>query len=263
MTALLQQFVSAFTSLAYSAWHLLTFLSSRRSRWRSLRLLAVCRDPFVIERLPLSRLLPEPFVVSLGPLKSLDHNTSEYELVCLAALVKVADATQIFEIGTYDGRSSRAMAMNLPEHGRLVTLNLPPGQGTNASGERTADSELNVKVISGRRFMNTPEAERIVQVFGDSASFDFRSYEGAMDLVFIDGSHTQTYAENDTEVARRLIKPSGGWIVWHDATLYGVAPYLKRQIRQRGWPLRLIDGTTLMVGFCRGGRLEPVPLADR
>lgn len=263
MTALLQQFVSAITSLAYSIWHLLTFLSSRRSRWRSLRLLAVCRDPFVLERLPLSRLLPEPFVLALGPLKSLDHNTSEYELVCLAALVKVANATNVFEIGTYDGRSSRAMAMNLPEHGRLVTLNLPPGQEANASGERTADSELNVKVASGQRFLRTPEAERIEQVFGDSATFDFRFYEGTMDVVFIDGSHTQSYAENDTEVARRLIKPSGGWIVWHDATLYGVAPYLKRQIRQLGWPLRLIDGTTLMVGFCREGRLEPLPLADR
>lgn len=259
MTALSQQFRAALTGLAYSLWHLLSFPFSRASRWRSLRLLSVCRDPFVLERIPLSRLLPEPFVIAVGPLKSLDHNTSEYELVCLAALVKNTGAGQVFEIGTYDGRSSRAMAMNLPAQGRLFTLNLPPGQDANEAGERTGDSVLNVKVASGQRFLGTPEAARIEQVFGDSATFDFRPYEGRMDLVFIDGSHTRAYAENDTEIARRLVKASGGWVVWHDATLYGVAPHLRRQITDHGWPLRLIDGTTLMVGFCREGSFVPLP----
>ena len=259
MTALFQQLASALTGLAYSLWHLLTFPFSRSSRWRSLRLLSICRDPFVLERIPLSRLLPEPFMVAVGPLKSLDHNTSEYELVCLAALVKNAGAEQVFEIGTYDGRSSRAMAMNLPDRGRLFTLNLPPGQDFNEAGERNVDSCLNVKVVSGQRFLGTAEAARIEQVYGDSATFDFRPFEGRMDLVFIDGSHTRTYAENDTEIARRLVKATGGWVVWHDATLYGVAPYLRQQITGQGWPLRLIDGTTLMVGYCREGRFVTLP----
>lgn len=259
MSALLQQLSSALITLAYSLWHLLSFPFSRASRWRSLRLLSVCRDPFVLERIPLSRLLPEPFVISVGPLKSLDHNTSEYELLCLAALVKNAGAGQVFEIGTYDGRSSRAMAMNLPEQGRLFTLNLPPGQDVNEAAERTVDSSLNVKVTSGQRFLATPEAARIEQVFGDSATFDFGPFEGRMDLVFIDGSHTRAYAESDTEIARRLVKATGGWIVWHDATLYGVAPYLRQQITEEGWPLRLIDGTTLMVGYCREGRFVALP----
>lgn len=263
MTALLQQLGSALTGLVYSLWHLLTFPFSRASRWRSLRLRLVCDDPFVLERIALSRLLPDPFVVAVGPLKSLDHNTSEYELVCLAALVKASGAGQVFEIGTYDGRSSRAMAMNLPAQGQLFTLNLPPGRDANEAGERTVDSTLNLKVTSGQRFLCTPEAARIEQVFGDSATFDFRPYAGSMDLVFIDGSHTRAYAENDTEIARRLVKPAGGWIVWHDATLYGVAPYLKNQIRSRGWPLRLIDGTTLMVGYCREGQMVDLPLTDR
>jgi predicted O-methyltransferase YrrM len=263
MTALLQQLGSAVTGLVYSLWHLLSFPFSRASRWRSLRLLSVCLDPFVLERIPLSRLLPEPFVISVGPLKSLDHNTSEYELVCLAALVKTSGAGQVFEIGTYDGRSSRAMAMNLPEQGRLFTLNLPPGQDANEAGERTGDSVLNVKVVSGQRFLATPEAARIEQIFGDSATFDFGPFEGRMDLVFIDGSHTRAYAESDTAIARRLVKASGGWVVWHDATLYGVAPYLRQQITGQGWPLRLIDGTTLMVGYCREGQMVDLPLTDR
>ena len=107
------------------------------------------------------------------------------------------------------------------------------------------------------------DAQRIEQVFGDSATFDFKAYAGAMDIVFIDGSHTRAYVENDTEVARQLVKSTGGWIVWHDATLYGVAQYLKMQITKHGWPLRLIDGTTLMLGYCREGRIVPLPLAAR
>lgn len=219
----------------------------------------VAQDPFVEERIALSAFLPEPFVITVGPLKSTPHNASEYELVCLAALVKALRAEQVFEIGTYDGRSSRAMAMSLPASGRLLTLNLPPGEDRNAAGIQNVDSLLNTKVGSGFRFVGTPEAERIKQLFGDSATFDFTPFEGQMDLVFIDGSHEFDYVRKDTESALRLLKPSGGWIVWHDAPLYGVAPYLKQQMRGGQWPVRLIEGTTLAVMPVAEGRPAPWP----
>jgi len=262
MNALLQQLGSALSGLTWSAWHFLSFPFNRRSRWRSLRVLAVCRDPFVLERIRLSELIPDPFEVTLGPLKAGAHNVSEYELLCLASLVKAANASKVFEIGTFDGRSSRAMALNLVPDGCLVTLNLPPGEGVNSAGVCNVDTGLNTKVISGNRFLGTLEAACIRQVYGDSATFDFGPYEGCMDLVFIDGSHVFDYVKNDTEAAIRMIKPAGGWILWHDATLYGVAPYLKKQIREFGWPVRLIDGTTLMVGYCREGEMTCVPLKD-
>jgi predicted O-methyltransferase YrrM len=219
----------------------------------------VAAEPFVLERIPLSALIPDPFVVTLGPLKSQPHNTSEYELLCLASLVKAAHVETAFEIGTFDGRSARAMAMNLSAAGHLYTLNLPPGHDRNAIGVLNVDSMLNTKVSSGFRFANTPEAERITQVFGDSATFDFTPFEARMDLVFIDGSHTTEYVKNDTEAAIRMVKPSGGWIVWHDAPLYGVAPYLTQQMKRHGWPVRLLEGTTLAVGYCAAGEFVHVP----
>lgn len=259
MNAILQQTFSALTVLFYALFHLIAFPFSKRARWRSLRLLSVCQDPFVLERVPLSHFLPEPFTVSLGPLKSLSHNTSELELLSLASLVKASGAERIFEIGTFDGRSSRAMAMNLPAEGRLFTLNLPPGTDSNEAGHRSVDTELNIKVQSGFRFANTSESSKIQQLFGDSATFDFSPYAGLMDFVFIDGCHESNYVESDTQAAIRMTRLSGGWIIWHDSTLYGVAPYLKRKMRQDAWPLSLIEGTTLMVGYCVNGKFTSPP----
>lgn len=259
MNALLFQLRAAVSNLVRALWHLLSFPFSRRSRFRNGRLWSVACDPFVLDRLSLSALLPEPFLITLGPLQAAPHNASEYELLCLASLVKVTGATKVFEIGTYDGRSARAMAMNLPASGRLFTLNLPPGEDRNAAGILNVDSQLNTKVASGYRFVSTPEAERIEQLFGDSATFDLTSFEGQMELVFIDGSHEFDYVRRDTESALRLLKPSGGWIVWHDAPLYGVAPYLTQQMKREQWPVRLIEGTTLALMPVAQGRPVPWP----
>ena len=72
------------------------------------------------------------------------------------------------------------------------------------------------KAESGSRFRNTSWAEKIQQLVGDSASFDFSPYHGTVDLVFVDGSHAYPYVRNDTEVAFQLLKSEGGTIVWHD-----------------------------------------------
>ncbi|HEY1081995.1 MAG TPA: class I SAM-dependent methyltransferase, partial [Prosthecobacter sp.] len=194
-------------------WHLVSFPFSRSSRWRNLRMWNVALNPFVLEQTSLSSFLPDPFVVTLGPVKSADHNVSEYELLTLACLVKSLRAEKVFEIGTFDGRSSRAIAMNLPQSGHLTTLNLPPGADSNDKGVQNVDSLLNLKVVSGYKFIDTPEAARITQVFGDSYTFDFTAYQNTMDLVFIDGSHDRNYVERDTLSALAMLKQSGGWLV--------------------------------------------------
>lgn len=259
MYALIFQLRAAFGSLVLSFWHLISFPFSRRSRWRNLRLWDVACDPFVLERISFSALLPDPFVLTVGPLKACSHNTSEVELLCLAAMVKATNAKNVFEIGTFDGRSARAMAMNLPESGRLFTLNLPPGEDFNAVGVKNVDSQLNTKVISGFRFASTPEASKIEQVFGDSAVFDFKPYEGGIDLVFIDGSHEYGYVEKDTQSALRMLKSSGGWILWHDAPLYGVAVYLTEKMRQARWDVRLFEGTTIAAAYVKDGKIDSWP----
>ena len=113
---------------------------------------------------------------------------------------------------------------------------------------------LAAKVESGERFLNKPEAQKIKQVWGDSAKYDFSDYYGDMDAVFIDGAHSAAYAQNDTEIALKLVKKSGGLIIWHDAHLYGVVKYLQSWISTYKYPVYFIKETTVAVLLVKDGR---------
>ena len=170
------------------------------------------------------------------------------ELLVLAALVSQSRPRAIFEIGTFEGRTTLNFAMNAPES-RVYTLDLPPSQvDATALPIEQGERSCIVKPASGRKFLGTPAADRIVQLFGDSATFDFGPYEGEIDFVFVDGSHKDEYVLNDTEIALRLLRNGRGVIAWHD---YGSWPGVARVLDRlyRGRPefrgLRHVDGTTV------------------
>lgn len=217
----------------------------------------ICTNPYWDRVVSLSELVDDPLVVQVAPLKAMEHNCSELELLALGSLVRQTRSKRIFEIGTFDGRSARTLAINAHENGFVTTLNLPPEKGENDAGLVNPDSLLNLKVRSGNRFLGTPEEGRIQQIYGDSASFNFEIYFGKFDFIFIDGSHSQEYVERDTETALRLLRPEGGLIAWHDGSLYGVVRYLRRKIQIENWPIRLVLGTTLVIGYARYGKLIP------
>lgn len=62
--------------------------------------------------------------------------------------------------------------------------------------------------------------KKIIQLYGDSARFDFRDFYDLLDFVFVDGAHSYEYAKFDSETAFKLID-SRGFILWHD---YGSWP---------------------------------------
>ena len=53
-------------------------------------------------------------------------NIQPYELFALMTIVKSIKAKNIFEFGTFDGRTTRNFALNIPESGRVYSLDLPP-----------------------------------------------------------------------------------------------------------------------------------------
>jgi hypothetical protein len=57
--------------------------------------------------------------------------------------------------------------------------------------------------------------EKICQLYGDSATFDFTPFFG-MDFIFIDGSHSYEYVLNDSRKAIQLLREGKGVILWHD-----------------------------------------------
>jgi len=156
----------------------------------------------------------------------------------------------IFEIGTFDGRTSLNFAINSLNDCKVFTLDLPPATDTKyalASGE----SYFVEKPEPGMRYKkhrnDNPDAvSRITQLEGDSATFDFSPYRENCSLIFVDGSHSFDYAMSDTDRALKMIN-ANGVILWHDYGVWeGVTRALEQIEREKKLGLKNIRGTSLV-----------------
>jgi predicted O-methyltransferase YrrM len=192
----------------------------------------------------LGQTLPDLEEVRLRAVTHRAHNCSIFELLVLAALTRMLDPRRCFEIGTYDGRSALAIALNLRGDATLATLNLPPDyleRHTELAG--STDVRLSTKVESGERWRGHAEADRIHQLFGNSKDFDFSPFAPCQ-LIFIDGGHDETTVSSDSRNALEIIDRHNGAILWHDATHYGVGHYLPK-LSAKGYPIYTILGTDM------------------
>jgi len=176
-----------------------------------------------------------------------DGNVSLVELLVLARLVRERRPRHVFEIGTFDGRTTLTLATNARDDAVVYTLDLPPEQPTDLALERSERAFVD-KPMSGARFQGTEAETKIVQLYGDSATFDFTLFRA--ELVFVDGSHSYEYVMSDSLRALTLVGGRAGAIVWHD---YGEWPGVTRALDQlansdhRFADLRWVEGTTLAV----------------
>jgi predicted O-methyltransferase YrrM len=153
--------------------------------------------------------------INLLEIDPLDGNIGPFELQVVCNLVKSFKPENIFEIGTFDGRTTLNMACNSTDNCRIITIDLP--QSTAPKLQLAEFEEKYIKKdCSGKRFIGLPQAAKITQLYGDTATFDFSSYYDQFDFVFVDASHSYEYVKNDTQVALKLLKPAGGIILWHD-----------------------------------------------
>lgn len=216
-------------------------------------------------RLPLVRLeslfgtsVPDIEPVMLKAVSCHQHNCTIFELTSLAALARALRPNRILEIGTFDGRSALAMAANLPaEHeAQVITLNLPPDYLKDKAAP-LIDEQLSGKVESGYRWRGHPEAQRILQVFGNSLEYDFSPWKPT-DLAFIDGGHEESIVCADTLNVLKIIDTQRGTILWHDATRYGVKPALEK-LSAQGHKIHLIAGTTIAILRYKDGKQLDLP----
>jgi hypothetical protein len=196
-----------------------------------------------------------------GPIRILeplqrDGNMPHLELLAINSLVAYHRPKAIFEIGTFDGRTSLNMAANSPLEGVVYTVDLPvSGIDSTALPLSPFDRAYVDKETPGARIAGQDCASKIIQLSGDSAAFDFSPYLGKMNCVLVDGAHTYEYAMNDSEVARRLLAKNEGIILWHDyGNCDGVTIALNQLYSGEGfWSgLRWIKGTTLACLVLRG-----------
>lgn len=185
-----------------------------------------------------------------------DGNVRLSELAILAlAASEVPRGSEIIEIGTFDGRTALNLAINAPAGISIATLDLPADQQSaleiEASERRYVD-----KPAPGARLRQCGDAwrgsaARVVQLHGDSATYDWSAHLGRAGLVFVDGSHAYDYAKKDSETAMRLVMP-GGLVLWHDYGVWsGVTQALEELEAARRLGLVNIRGTSLV--FWRAG----------
>ena len=200
---------------------------------------------------PLTELVPSDSLIDVRAIDAVDGNVSERELISICRLIRAAQPTKLFEIGTFDGRTTLNMAVNAAAGATVHTLDLPKSELPTAASRIHAHEIIYAdKARSGERFQGTEAEPSIIQLYGDSGTFDFARYYGTMDVVFIDASHTFDYVVNDSLHAMRMLKPGGGTIVWHDYGRWdGVTAALNQLRRKRSefQSLVSIAGTTLAV----------------
>jgi hypothetical protein len=191
----------------------------------------------------------------LAALSAADGNVSLVELLVINRLVVGSGATRVFEIGTFDGRTTLDIAANLSAEGEVYTLDLPRGQQAEAKLSLSKhDPKYIDKETSGTRFIGTDCEGKITQLYGDSAAFDYSPYVGRMDLVFVDASHSYEYVINDSHAARRLLRPDAGIILWHDYGEWDGVTRALHELHSAGpeWQnMRHIEGTSLVYSTAR------------
>ena len=200
---------------------------------------------------------PWPQILKRRPIRLIetgksDGNVRVSELAMLAlAAADVPAGSEIVEIGTFDGRTALNLAINARPGVSIATLDLPADQ---ASALAIEDSERRYvdKPAPGARLRSCGDAwrayaGRVVQLRGDSATFDWSPHLGRAGLVFVDGSHAYDYVRKDSETALRLVRlvRPGGVVLWHD---YGVWPGVNQALEEldvgRGLGLVHIAGTS-------------------
>jgi predicted O-methyltransferase YrrM len=189
-----------------------------------------------IRPLHLPQLFPgiEAQRVEIGTIDPDTKHPNQVDMLYVCAIARHRRARRVFEFGTYLGRTTYHLALG--EHvERVYTLDLDPA-GPYPKGLKIgrAIKAVHERDLQGYFYRGTAAAERIVQLHGDSRTFDYTPYAGQMDLVFVDGGHTYEMVANDTQHALSLVKP-GGIVIWHDFAPKGrdVAALAREFARER------------------------------
>lgn len=185
-------------------------------------------------------------VIRLSVMRYEDGMLPSQQAMALLSILVAEAPTEVLEIGTYMGHTTRQFAENL-ETATIHTVDLPQHFSVESNLEQTLckdDFHLIQRRVVGREFLGLPCARRIIQHFADTATWDF-SEAGRPTFFFIDGSHTYQYCKNDSEKSLALCGGSGVFL-WHDCddNHPGVVRLIS-EWRLQGRDIRRISGTPL------------------
>jgi hypothetical protein len=153
---------------------------------------------------------------------------STLESLILGGLTQLLQPKTIFEFGTFAGGSTYQLFLNSDDATRIHTLDL----------NSTAQDNVQIAQMF--------DSERVTRHLGNSLQFNFESFFGKTDLIFIDGGHDYETVQIDTQNALRM-RSARSVVVWHDYK--PDHPGVFRTINQLASKFHLIhlEGTSLVV----------------
>ena len=194
-----------------------------------------------IPRTSLGEIVRKPIVLVDGLYSYVDGSLPWCDILALLSILVDRLPDSVLEIGTFNGSTTRLIALNLP-NAQIYTVDLPEVFNESNAGLQKDDFHLISSRRVGSAYKADPSVRNVQQLFGDTAELDFPKAEA----FFIDGSHTYDYVRNDTEKA--LASPCAKTLIWHDCDDRhpGVVRWLVQMVRS-GHPVRQIDGTNLAI----------------
>ncbi len=135
------------------------------------------------------------------------HSTDDARLLLAAAHA----ARRVVEIGVYEGASALALAGVLDQQADLHLID-PFGKHPDALPSGWGATEWATRRVLARAARPTPSIHWHIALSHEVAE----SFSEPVDLVFIDGDHSEAGCELDWESWRPHVRP-GGSVVFHDA----------------------------------------------
>jgi hypothetical protein len=136
---------------------------------------------------------------------------SDAEAGLLARLA--APARRVVEIGVYEGSSAVVMARAMAPGAELHLID-PFGHHPDALPAGWGATEWASRRVVGRAAAGGPETQWHIELSEQTAA----GWGDPVDLVFIDGDHSEAGCERDWELWREFVRP-GGLVAFHDARL--------------------------------------------
>lgn len=172
---------------------------------------AIVRHTEEIPEIRLSELVRDDTFIQMREPVTVYGSLTAPELTIINKMIRQSKPMNIFEIGTFQGKTTLNMAANSPLHAKVFTLDLPPGlQQFPTEIDNGSDAVL------GSNYRGTDCEAKIVQLYGDSLTFDFSPFFNTIDFMLIDGAHTYENTMSDSKIALRLMRDGRGTILWHN-----------------------------------------------
>jgi len=185
---------------------------------------------------------------SISYLTNRDANYAK-DILYLCLITKILLPETVFEIGTLFGETAFVFALNTGSDARVFTLDLPPDVSPSLSTTIVDDAHVSGHAQALKSVFTTHIAGlKVQQLYGDSAKFDFTSYQKKVDLFFIDGAHSYEYVRSDTLNALSCMR-RGGVIVWHDYGRWGVNGVSRwlHELAKSGQEIYRLPGSSLAI----------------